>query len=179
MKSAAVVAIRPAPAPRIRRARLRDVPALEAFIAAYTGDGTLLPRTHDNLIEHLRDFRVLLDGDRLVGCGALQLVDEDLAEIRSVAVHPDRRGAGLGSRLVRALVRDARRLGIPRVFCLTRRVHFFGLLGFEVVPMEMFPQKIWNDCRLCPRQSCCDETAMQRLVAGAPRGVVQRPAAST
>lgn len=177
MKSAAVLALRPAPAPRIRRARLRDVPALEAFIGAYTSDGTLLPRSHDNLIEHLRDFRVMFDGGELVGCGALQLVDEDLAEIRSVAVRPDRRGAGLGSRLVRALLRDARRLGIPRVFCLTRRVHFFAQLGFEVVPMETFPHKIWNDCRLCPRRESCDETAMQRRTAGVPRDATPRPAA--
>jgi amino-acid N-acetyltransferase len=147
---------------RTARARLRDLAALERFIADYTSDGTLLPRTRANLLQHVRDFRVVWDGDRLVACGALQLVSESLSEIRSVAVDPAWRGAGLGSQVVRALLRDARALGIPRVFCLTRRVSFFARHGFIVVPMEMFPHKVWNDCRFCPRQECCDEIAMER-----------------
>lgn len=150
---------------RPRRARPADVPALERFIAAYTGDGTLLPRSHANLLQHLDDFRVVWASGRLVGCGALQRVHRGLAEIRSLAVHPDWRGAGLGGRLVEGLVRDARRQGIARLFCLTRRVHFFAQHGFAVVPMESFPHKVWNDCRLCPRREHCDETAMERWLA--------------
>jgi amino-acid N-acetyltransferase len=150
---------------RTRAARSTDVPALEAFIAAYTADGTLLPRTHANLLHHIGDFRVVWEGQRLVGCGALQRVDRHLAEIRSVAVHPSRRGLGLGGRIVQALLRDARRLDLTRVFCLTRRVSFFAHQGLVVVPKEAFPHKVWNDCRFCPRQECCDEIAMQRVVA--------------
>src|SRR6185436_870012 len=117
--------------PRVRAARLRDVPALEAFIARFTSDGTLLPRTRANLVQHIRDFRVVCDAGELVGCGALQLVDSTLAEIRSIAVHPRWRGAGLGGQIVAALLRDAHRLGAERVFCLTRRESFFERLGFE------------------------------------------------
>jgi amino-acid N-acetyltransferase len=162
------VAGRPAPGPatvRVRRARLEDVPALERFIAAYTGDGTLLPRGRANLRQHLGDFRLAWAGGRLVGCGALQRVHRGLAEIRSVAVHPEWRGAGLGGRIVQGLVRDARRQGIARLFCLTRRVSFFARHGFAVVSMESFPHKVWNDCRLCPRRERCDETAMERRLA--------------
>jgi len=147
--------------PRLRAAVTEDVPALEHFIAAYTGDGTLLPRTRANLLAHWQDFVVLMDGDELVGCGALQQLDADLAEVRSVAVLPDRRGHGLGGQIVDALVEQAHAAGFPRVFCLTRRVPFFARHGFIVVAKEQFPQKIWNDCRLCPRQTCCDEVAMQ------------------
>jgi N-acetylglutamate synthase-like GNAT family acetyltransferase len=151
---------------RIRAAHLRDLPELQAFIAGYGSDGTLLPRSQSNLLHYLRDFRVAVDRKgRLVGCGALQLVNDGLAEIRSVAVDPAWRGSGIGSRLVRILLRDATRLGIGRVFCLTRRIAFFGRLGFVPVPMERFPEKVWNDCRLCARRDACDETAMELALA--------------
>jgi len=164
---------------RVRSARLRDVAAMEHFIANFTGDGTLLPRTRANLVQHIRDFYVVWDGEQLIGCGALQLVDGKLAEIRSVAVHPDWRGAGLGGRIVEALLREARRLGVQRVFCLTRRESFFARLGFEAVPKERFPHKIWNDCRLCPRQTCCDETAMERWLQPVTAPEPSAPARAT
>lgn len=159
---------------RVAAARASDLPALEAFIAAYTGDGTLLPRTHANLRTHRRDFRLAWVGKRLVGCGALQVTGKSLAEVRSVAVNPAWRGRGIGGTIVDTLLRDARRLGLGTVFCLTRRVEFFAGHGFVVVPKERFPHKVWNDCRLCPRQLCCDETAMERVVA-LPVGARSRP----
>jgi amino-acid N-acetyltransferase len=167
MKPAARLATRPASRalPRVRAARLRAVPALEAFIARFTGDGTLLPRTRANLVQHVRDFRVVYEAGELIGCGALQLVDGRLAEIRSIVVHPSWRGAGIGGRILEGLLRDARRLGVGRVFCLTRRQRFFAHHDFVVVPMERFPHKIWNDCRLCPRRTHCDEIAMERVLA--------------
>ena len=147
---------------RVRPARLADLVTLEAFIAGYGHDGTLLPRSRSNLLHYLRDFRVAVDGQRqLIGCGALQLVNEGLAEIRSLAVDPAWRGSGIGSQIVSELIFDARGLGIARVFCLTRRIDFFARHGFVAVPMERFPEKVWNDCRLCPRRDACDETAME------------------
>ncbi len=159
----------------IRRARLADVDALVRFIAAWTTDGTLLPRTHDDLVRHLDEFRVALHGGVIVGCGALQRVDASLAEIRTVAVEPAYRGAGIGGRIVRALVRDARRQGIGRVFCLTRRTSFFARLRFQQVPREVFPHKIWNDCLGCPRLSSCDEVTMLRRLPHASTERVQGP----
>jgi amino-acid N-acetyltransferase len=146
----------------VRPARIGDIAAIEGFIAAYTGDGTLLARSRTNLVHYVRDFRLAVDpAGRLVGSGALQLVSETLAEIRSLAVDPAWRGAGLGSRLVRALLDDARQLGVERVFCLTRRADFFARHGFAVAPIARYPDKIWNDCRICPRREACDEIAME------------------
>jgi N-acetylglutamate synthase-like GNAT family acetyltransferase len=150
---------------RIRPAHLGDIETIEGFIAGYGNDGTLLPRSRTNLLHYLRDFRVAeTGGGQFVGCGALQLVNEGLAEVRSLAVDPAWRGSGIGSRIVRALIRDARRLGIVRIFCLTRRLDFFARNGFVAVPMERFPDKVWNDCRFCPRRDSCDETAMELVL---------------
>ncbi len=150
---------------RLRPARLSDLDALETFIAAYTADGTLLPRTRENLVKHLREFRVAVADGQLIGCGALQIWDESLAEIRSVVVAPGWRGQGVGRHIVQALLTDARRLQLHRLGLLTRRPDFFGALGFTVVDKAVFPQKVWNDCRHCPRQDACDEIAMERVLA--------------
>jgi amino-acid N-acetyltransferase len=157
----------------VRPATLDDVGALESFIAAYTSDGTLLPRPRANLLHHVRDFRVVCDGGLLIGCGALQVVNTRLAEVRSVAVHPDWRGGGIGSRIVECLLGDAHALRLGRVFCLTRRQSFFARLGFVTVSKETFPHKIWNDCRLCPRRESCDEIAMVRFLPDVVRTASQ------
>jgi amino-acid N-acetyltransferase len=160
---------------RLRAARVADIPDLARFIAAYTGDGTLLARPRANLLHYLRDFRlVTAAGGRLIGCGALQLVSEDLAEIRSLAVDPAWRSAGLGGRLLGALLVDARRLGIARVFCLTRRTDFFARHGFAVTPLARYPDKIWNDCRLCARRDACDEVAMELVLPRSPAAAARR-----
>jgi N-acetylglutamate synthase-like GNAT family acetyltransferase len=157
---------------RIRSARVKDVATLLTFINDLGSDGSLLPRTSSNLLHYLRDFRVAVDGDgRVIGCGALQFVNDGLAELRSIAVDPAWRGSGIGSRIVRALLGDARRIGIARVFCLTRRLEFFGRLGFAPVSMERFPEKVWNDCRLCSRRDACDETAMELVLSRSEIGV--------
>ena len=148
----------------IRPATAGDLIRLERFIAAYTPDGTLLARTRADLSRHLADFLVAAHRGALVGCGALQRVEPALGEIRTVAVDPEWRGLGVGGMLVEGLAQEARLRGMSRVFCLTRRVEFFRRHGFEVVEKDRFPQKVWNDCRHCPRLAWCDETAMERAL---------------
>ena len=68
--------------------------------------------------------------DFVVAAGALHVMWEDLAEVRSVVVADHMRGHGVGKALVVALLEQAQRLGIKRVFCLTFEVEFFGRFGF-------------------------------------------------
>jgi amino-acid N-acetyltransferase len=65
------------------------------------------------------------------GCGALHVMWEDLAEIRTVAVREDCQGLGIGHAIVDTLLRRARAVGVSRVFCLTFAVEFFGRHGFR------------------------------------------------
>jgi len=166
----AAVSMPPGPAgasrpARLRAARASDLDRLATFISSYTADGTLLPRTRPDLERHIGDFRLAIHDGAIVGCGALHPSGVRLAEIRSLAVDPSWRGLGIGRRIVRALLSEARRRGLARVFCLTRRPGFFEREGFVEVPKERFPQKVWNDCRLCPRLHCCDEIAMERAIS--------------
>lgn len=118
----------------VRRARTRDVRAIKLLVDTYAGVGRkMLEKATVTLYEDVQEFWVAERGGEVVGCGALHVLWEDLAEIRTVAVHPSARGFGIGHRVVSALIRTARELGLERVFCLTFEVDFFARHGFRTI----------------------------------------------
>jgi N-acetylglutamate synthase-like GNAT family acetyltransferase len=134
-----------------------------SLIAPHVASGDLLPRTPDDIRQRLHEF-LLLEGNgtgtRLVGMAALHRYDEELGEVRSLAVDPAWTGRGYGSLLARALIGKARRDGLARLIALTRRPAFFERLGFARSHLDALPEKVSRDCVLCPRRLCCDEAAM-------------------
>lgn len=146
----------------IRKATIRDVKAIHALLQGYGAKGELLPRPLSQLYDHLRDFRVYEDPstERVIGCCALQFCWEDLAEIRSLAVHPDFRGRKIGARLVEEALAEAESFRIQKVFTLTYRPGFFQKLGFRFIDRSELPLKIWSDCMACVKFPNCDENAL-------------------
>lgn len=124
----------------------------------------MLPRSPASVIENIRDFIVAEVDGQLAGCGALAVTWTDIAEIRSLAVHPSMQKHGIGRTLVDALVQDARRLGIPRLFAFTYVPGFFAKVGFTQCQHEDLPHKVFNDCTHCPKFLACDEIAMTRVL---------------
>jgi RNA 3'-terminal phosphate cyclase (ATP) len=150
------------PSPVLRKARAADVPAMQKLVSHFAARGELLPRTLNELYQHLRDFFVCeLDGE-IVGMCALSLYWEDLAEVRTLAVQDAHGGKGWGGALVNACLEEAARLGVRRVFALTYRPGFFERLGFGIIDKRELPQKIWKDCIKCAKFTCCDEVALIR-----------------
>jgi len=147
---------------RTRKAILPDAEQIHDLIAGYSHDGTLLPRTLAELCENVRDFVVLEDEGRIIGCGALHLYGTHLAEIRSITVAPWAQGKGGGGLLVKALMAEARRHRVDCICLFTRKPDFFAGQGFSVAQREDLPDKIYKDCHACPRFHCCDEVAMVR-----------------
>ncbi|MTB73202.1 amino-acid N-acetyltransferase [Arsenicicoccus cauae] len=122
---------------RVRPARTSDVLAIRALVKPYAQRRILLAKDAVAYFESVQQFRVAeLDGE-IVGCGALHVFWEDVAEVRTLAVSPRALGHGVGGRIVDALLDDARRLGVSRVFCLTFEVDFFARHGFR--PIEGTP----------------------------------------
>lgn len=153
--------------PLIRKARLTDVGPLLKLINGYAEQGIMLPRTEFELAENIRDFTVAAVGGEVAGCGALHFYGPRSAEVRSLAVHPQWKGHGLGRKLVEALEAEAREHGIESLFAFTYIPDFFARLGFAEVDRRRLPSKVWKDCLRCPKLQCCDEIAMQKaLVAG-------------
>jgi amino-acid N-acetyltransferase len=151
-------------APAVRSACVDDVPRLYELINYYAARGDMLPKTLDQLYNRVREFHVAEADGEVVGCAALKITWRDLAEVVSVAIHPDFQGRGLGRQLCEPLLHDARTLHIPTLFVLTLQVGFFSRLGFREVPRLRLPHKIWQDCSACFKQDRCDEIAMVREV---------------
>jgi N-acetylglutamate synthase-like GNAT family acetyltransferase len=106
----------------------------------------------------------VVEEDNIVGCAALRIYSSELAEIGALAVAEDRHGAGIGRRLVEALVHDARLLGLSRVFALTLQDGFFHRLGFATTDIAEFPGKIAADCATCARRTTCTEIAVAQTL---------------
>lgn len=148
-----------------RKAVMADIPAAHEIINGYAAQGLMLRRPLMMLYESVRDFTVAVDDDgQVLGVGGLHIMWRDLAEIRSLAVRPGLTGRGVGRGLVEHLLEEARSLGLKRVFALTYQPGFFGKCGFEVVPKESLPQKVWKECIYCDKFHNCDEIAMMRLL---------------
>ena len=114
----------------VRRARTADVAAIRALVDTYSDERRLLSKATVTLYEDVQEFFVADLEGRVVGCGALHVLWEDLAEVRTLAVDPEVRGRGIGHRVLSGLLDQARAVGVERVFCLTFETAFFGRHGF-------------------------------------------------
>jgi amino-acid N-acetyltransferase len=146
--------------PALRNAVVQDVPAILALINGYAAKRILLPRSHAELSENIGEFIVAEEYDTIIACGALKVYDNDIGEIRSLCVEPHRKISGLGRAITLRLLRKAEGRKLKTVFALTVAPEFFWKCGFHEAPRENFPLKIWRDCLLCPKFSCCDEKTM-------------------
>jgi amino-acid N-acetyltransferase len=144
----------------VRKARMGDIEPIYGLITKFSRREAMLPRSRADLYESLRDFVVADHKGRVIGCGALTIEWDNLAEIKSLAVAGPYQRRGLGRRLVKACLAEARRLGIGKVFALTSSPAFFDHVGFERVDRETLPHKVWSDCLKCPKFPDCDEVAV-------------------
>jgi amino-acid N-acetyltransferase len=132
----------------VRRAQTRDVRAIRALIDANVASGRLLDKATVTLYEDIQEFWVACspaaDG-QVIGCGALHVMWEDLAELRTIAVADAHRGHGAGHRIVAALLAAAREVGVRRVFVLTFAVEFFGRHGFERISGQAASPEVYAE----------------------------------
>jgi amino-acid N-acetyltransferase len=117
----------------IRAARTQDIPGIRALIDTYTLGGRLLNKETVMLYEDVQEFTVAIENGAVVGCGALHVLWEDLAEVRTVAVRETLKGQGVGHEILEAIIGRARLIGVSRIFCLTFETAFFGRHGFEEI----------------------------------------------
>jgi amino-acid N-acetyltransferase len=120
-------------APIVRPARANDVRAIRDLVAPFEDARILVAKDAVAYYESLQEFRVAEVDGAIAGCGALHVMWEDLAEIRTLALSPSYRGRGVGHALMERLIADARDLGLSRLFCLTFEVDFFLAHGFSVI----------------------------------------------
>jgi amino-acid N-acetyltransferase len=139
---------------------MADIPAILKLINDYAARGIMLPRTEFELSEFIRDFTVIYDGGRLIGCAALHFYGPGIAEVRSLAVDPGSKGTGAGRRLMEAIEEEAKAFDLHSLFAFTYVPEFFAKMGYPVVDRGELPLKAWKDCLRCPKFQACDEIAV-------------------
>ncbi len=150
----------------IRNATVSDVAKIHDLLEWYSKLGRLLPRSAEDILEHLGSFLISEENDMFSGCVSLEIFTADLGEVRSLAVSPDFAHAGHGRLLVKQLEIKAHMVGLKRLIALTYVPTFFEKLGFEITAMDALPEKVFGVCITCPKFKNCDELAMIKHLKG-------------
>lgn len=148
----------------LRKANIKDVEKIWKLVNSYADKRIMLPRSLSELYENLRDFYVVIEENKLVGCGALHITWEDYGEILSLAVEPSITRHGIGSQILTACEEEARNLGLNKLITLTYTPEFFESHGFVRVKKSTLPHKIWSMCIKCPKFPECDETPLVKKI---------------
>ncbi|HOU36481.1 MAG TPA: N-acetyltransferase [Candidatus Omnitrophota bacterium] len=148
----------------LRKARVQDIKQIQALINSFARKDLMLARSLNELYEGIRDFWVYEKNGRILGCCALHISWDDLAEIKSLAVRKDRQSGGIGSKLVSACLAEAKDLGSKRVFVLTYQPSFFTQFGFKRVRHDALPHKVWAECINCPKFPNCQEISLLKVL---------------
>jgi len=144
----------------IRKATTKDIIFIYKLLEYFSSKELLLPRSLAELYDNVRDFFVAEAEGEIIGCCSLHSCWEDLGEIKSLAVKENWNGKGVGKNMVDMCLKDAPQLGLKRVFALTYVPEFFKSLGFQEIPKEKLPHKVWKECVSCPKFPDCGEIAL-------------------
>jgi amino-acid N-acetyltransferase len=144
----------------IRPARVMDVKEIHKLVEYHANNKEMLHRSLSAIYENIQEFVVLENENKIVGCGALYVSWENLAEIKALAVSDEYKGHGFGRKIVEILQDNARNLGVNRVFALSFKPKFFIKLGYKIIPKETLPHKIWSECINCHLFSECGEVPL-------------------
>jgi len=151
----------------VRAAETGDVDNMYALLAPYAKEQVILQRNKDDLYQHLQEFVIAEYDGVLVGTAALHIYGSNIAEIRSLVVNPAYQGKRIGHLLVEGCEKMAMQLHVAKVFALTYVDHFFISMGYNVVPKESLPHKIWTVCVHCKKFGDCDEIAVEKRLSDA------------
>jgi len=151
-----------------RMAEVGDVNAIAALLAPFAEKEIILPRSRDNIFQHLQEFVVAFFDGELAGVAAMHIYGSNLAEVRSLAVRNDMQGRGIGHLLLEACEKWGAGLGVACIFALTYVPEFFLHHGYAQVPRESLPHKIWTVCVHCSKFADCDEIAVQKRLSASP-----------
>ncbi|MFH1368103.1 MAG: N-acetyltransferase [Elusimicrobiota bacterium] len=145
---------------KLRQAKTKDVKEMQSLINYYADKEEMLPRSLNDIYENIQEYSVIEDKKKIIGCAALHVSWDNLAEVKSLAVHEKYQHKGLGARLVKVCEKKAKELGITSVFALTYKPGFFITQGYKKISREKLPHKVWGECVKCPKFPDCGEVPL-------------------
>ena len=129
----------------IRPARTSDVREIRALVDSFAAPGKMLSKETVTLYESVQEFTVAVKDGVIIGCGALHVLWEDLAEVRTVAVAQEFQKTGIGHQILETIIDRARAVGVKRIFCLTFQTEFFGKHGFEIIEGTPVEPEVYSE----------------------------------
>jgi amino-acid N-acetyltransferase len=150
---------------RIRKAKIEDIKQMQNLINSFAKQDLMLPRSLNELYENLRDFWVAEENNKVIGCSAMHISWDVLAEIKSLAVAKNKQGKGIGRALIETCIDEAKELGAKKIFVLTYKPDYFRKFGFRRVKNSALPHKIWAECINCPKFPNCQEVALLKNIS--------------
>jgi len=148
----------------IRKAKIKDIKPIQELINSFAKKDIMLARSLNELYENIRDFWVDEEKGKVIGCAAMHISWDDLAEIKSLAVASKYHSKGKGKELINACLKEAQELGAKKVFVLTYKPEYFKKLGFKRVKNSSLPHKIWAECINCSKFPNCQEIALLKIL---------------
>ena len=133
---------------KIRPARTSDVKRIRELVDSFASDGKLLNKETVTLYESVQEFTVAEVDGRIVGCCALHVLWDDLAEVRTVAVKAQFHKQGIGHAILSKIIERAREVGVERIFCLTFQTEFFGSHGFVEIEGTPISPEVYKELLL-------------------------------
>ncbi|MGZ0213025.1 MAG: amino-acid N-acetyltransferase [Actinomycetales bacterium] len=148
----------------IRPAITADVRSIQGLVEPLVNERILLGKDLVVFYEAVQEFRVAVSPDgTVIGCGALHVMWQDLAEVRTLAVSSQWLGQGVGHALLNHIETDARALGLERLFCLTFETAFFSRHGFEPVEEELVDPAVFAQLSLSPDEGVAEFLDLSRV----------------
>ena len=144
---------------------IADIKEMQELVSKEVQNGIILYRDDDEVANAIRSYVLARDGEHLIGFAALHIYSSHLAEIRSLIVHDNFRGKGVGSAIIAALEKEALGLGLKELLALTYQQTFFEKAGFKEIEKSEIPEhKIWADCIKCKYFPICNEKSMIKTI---------------
>lgn len=148
----------------VRPARTSDVRGIQALVEPLVQQRILLGKDLVVFFEAVQEFRVAEAEDgTLIGCGALHVMWQDLAEVRTLAVAPEWLHRGVGHAILTDIEQVARSLGLSRLFCLTFETEFFGRHGFEPIGEGVVAPDVFAQLALSPDEGVAEFLDLSRV----------------
>ncbi len=148
----------------VRAARTSDVTHIQRLVEPLVNERILLGKDSVVFYEAIQEFRIADDeAGTPIGCGALHVMWQDLAEVRTLAVEPGWLRRGVGHALMEQLEEDARALGLSRLFCLTFEVDFFERHGFSPMGEETIDPTIYAQLMRSPDEGIAEFLDLARV----------------
>jgi amino-acid N-acetyltransferase len=148
----------------VRPARTSDIPLIQALVEPLVQKRILLGKDRVVFYEAVQEFQVAeTETGELIGCGALHVMWQDLAEVRTLAVASEWLHKGVGHALLERIEMDARALGLTRLFCLTFEREFFGQHGFEPITEEIVGPDVFAELALSPDEGIAEFLDLSRV----------------